>query len=65
MDEHIAESEKLNDLAEAYLSEMLGRVGHTGDRSLPFSFTISRGGDLWAKLKALREKSGRPKPREE
>ncbi len=57
------ESEKLNDRAEAYLCEMLSKVGCMGDGRLSIDFTLGHGADLWAELKAQREKAGRPKPR--
>ena len=54
---------KLNDKVEAYLFEMLGKIGPMGQGQLPIDFTLGRGADLWQELKRNREKAGRPQQR--
>lgn len=51
----------LSDKAEAYLNDMLGKLGSMGG-ILPVDFTHGRGADLWVELKNAREAAGRPDP---
>ena len=61
----LEEAHDLNDMAEAYLNEMIGIVGPAGGNGaeLSMDFTLGRGADLWQSLKTAREKAGRPEPK--